>query len=980
MSLETRNPNSSFLVEPPKRSFWRFWFYDLLLILIVLAGAYFRTVGLNWDQNEHLHPDERFMTMVESAMSPVQNASQYFNTAISPLNPNNVGYGFYVYGDLPIILTRYVGDWLHQVGYNQIYLIGRQLSAFADLLTVLLVYLIASKLYGKLAGVLAAAFAAFSVLPIQLSHYFTVDTFTNFFTFVAFYYAVRVMVDSPRFFPLKVDQSRIYSHGEPVSGSHFIAYRGPEQGYRFSDFFSGTSLFYVLFGVGVGLALASKVSAAPVVLLLPVGAAIYLWGLPEEERKFRFWPVLVNLVLAAIVSLLVFRVFQPYAFSGPGFFNLKLNDKWVANLQSLQAQSNADSDVPFALQWARRPLTFAWSNMVLWGLGIPLGLAAWAAIVWMGWRILRGEWQRHLLIWSWTLGYFAWQSISWVRSMRYQIPVYPTLAIAAAWGIIALWGCGQEYYRERRWGPLHIRWGAVLRVLSVVVGAIAVAGTLAWAFAFTRIYTQPVTRVAASSWVYQNVPGPLNVQLETTQGVINQPLAYRWGTAVLAGQAIHLPFQSQLDGILTDVQFPNVIDRTNNPNGKAFSVSISASDHPDQVLGEGRLLADFDMRTNPMGDTYQITLAIPLRVSKGTMYQVTLADATENTSVFVWGSPLASIYPLDGSDVVRQPILFPVQSITPTSAYAASYLPVRAGLIRQISSPYMVDLDGQPGAKTLRLTLIGSAGSIQSTGSATVQSDFAAGSDPRGKAYTFKLDKPITVSPQQPFTVMIEMVQGEGRVEVYGTWPAVESPWDDPIPVGLGLYTPYDSLSGIYRGDLNFEMYVTDSPAKRQRFENILDQADYIFITSNRQWGSTVRVPERYPMTSAYYRELIGCPDDRDIIWCYSVAQPGMFQGKLGYSLVNVFQSNPHLGPIQFNDQFAEEAFTVYDHPKVLIFKKNAPIQRHNPSLEIERGESGPGGSADAAESEQRAGFQQLVAAGGSPGYPAGWRDLVEPI
>ena len=32
----------------------------------------------------------------------------------------------------------------------------------------------------------------------------------------------------------------------------------------------------------------------------------------------------------------------------------------------------------------------------------------------------------------------------------------------------------------------------------------------------------------------------------------------------------------------------------------------------------------------------------------------------------------------------------------------------------------------------------------------------------------------------------------------------------------------------------------------------------------------------------------------------------------------------PTIGPLVINDQSAEEAFTFYDHPKVLIFKKNA--------------------------------------------------------
>ena len=98
-------------------------------------------------------------------------------------------------------------------------------------------------------------------------------------------------------------------------------------------------------------------------------------------------------------------------------------------------------------------------------------------------------------------------------------------------------------------------------------------------------------------------------------------------------------------------------------------------------------------------------------------------------------------------------------------------------------------------------------------------------------------------------------------------------------------------------------------------------------MSSNRQWATTTRVPERYPLTTAYYRALIGCPADKDVIWCYNVATPGMFQGQLGYKLVQVYESFPTLdipGVIhwQANDQFAEEAFTVYDHPKVLIFQK----------------------------------------------------------
>ena len=128
-------------------------------------------------------------------------------------------------------------------------------------------------------------------------------------------------------------------------------------------------------------------------------------------------------------------------FHGPGFFGLNLNSKWMDNIRELSNQSTGDVDFPPALQWARRPIWFALQNMVLWGLGLPLGILAWAGFLWMGFRILRvrGEWRQHLLLWGWTGLYFAYQSYNWTRAMRYQMLVYPTLAIIAAWAVFALW-------------------------------------------------------------------------------------------------------------------------------------------------------------------------------------------------------------------------------------------------------------------------------------------------------------------------------------------------------------------------------------------------------------------------------------------------------------------------------------------------------------------------------------------------------------
>ena len=412
--------NSELELKPKKTMRWPFWLTTLLLIIILAAGTALRLVGVDWDEGQHLHPDERFLTIVVTSIQPGK-ISEYFNTAVSTLNPHNVGQTFYVYGTLPLLFTRFVADALNLSGYGNIYLVGRYLSALMDLLTVVLVFLAASRLFkNEKIGLLASAFAAFSVLPIQLSHYFTVDTFSNFFAFLAIYLAIVVMTVEYQPLPEK----------ENENSDDFLVWMGSN--WR-------SVIPYAGFGVALGMAVACKVNAGLIALLLPVGSWVWWSRLPDEDKERSFWILLRNLVIAAVISLVVFRIFQPYAFMGPGFFGLKINERWIANLKEIATISSGEVEVPYAWQWARRPISFALNNMVVWGLGVPLGILAWSGFLWMGWRILKGEWQKYLLVWAWTGIYFAWQSLSWVRAMRYQLLIYPTLAMIAAWLVSELW-------------------------------------------------------------------------------------------------------------------------------------------------------------------------------------------------------------------------------------------------------------------------------------------------------------------------------------------------------------------------------------------------------------------------------------------------------------------------------------------------------------------------------------------------------------
>ncbi len=322
------------------------WIFDILLVGVLLIAGYLRLVGVNWDDVYHLNPDERFLTMVESGIQPVQHLSDFFNTSTSTLNPNNMGYGYYVYGTLPLFLVRYVGEWVGKTGYGEIHIVGRVISALFDLGTIVLAYLIAKRLYkNRRLGLVAALLLAFCVVAIQLSHFFTVDTYTNFFTYLTIYFAVCII--SPKEDPLPVGDMK-------AEGGYWLKTEW------------GTFGYYAAFGIAYGMALACKVSIWPVMFLLPLAAFIHYNRLAEERREYEIPILLRNLVLGGILAFFSFRFFQPYAFTGPSFFNFKINPQWISSLKELSNISAGNVDVPYAIQWARRPVSFVFINLFIW--------------------------------------------------------------------------------------------------------------------------------------------------------------------------------------------------------------------------------------------------------------------------------------------------------------------------------------------------------------------------------------------------------------------------------------------------------------------------------------------------------------------------------------------------------------------------------------------------------------------------------------
>ncbi|MGA9398276.1 MAG: DUF2298 domain-containing protein [Anaerolineaceae bacterium] len=873
------------------------WLLDIALLVILLMAVYLRFIGLNWDQNAHLHPDERFLTMVAAGVSSVSSSSEYFNTASSTLNPHNVGFGFFVYGTFPLFIVRYLSEVFQKTGYDQIFLVGRQLSALADVFTVVMVYLIGNRLYRKSVGVIAAAFAAFSVVPIQQAHFFTVDTFANIFGFLTVYLAVRLATSL-----------KDRKNGDVID---WTTQRDPSFTSLISSF-----LPYGLFAMALGMATASKINAGVLAFLLPV-AVLVRYGLHSQDWPIqRIIRVCIYLGMAGFIFFITFRILQPYAFTGPSFFGILPNPKWLDNLKELGVQSSGMADFPPALQWANRPIWFALKNTLVWGMGLPFGLTALAGFLWMAWRIIKGEWAPHILLWLWTGAYSLWQAVVWVRAMRYQMLIYPSAAILAAWVLNQVW------QNTRNRASAKIPW---LKIFAVILIVLSIGGSFAWAFAFTRIYTRPVSRLAASEWIMQNIPGPINLQLATGEGEYIQPLAYRAGMLVEADKPYLIGFRAQSGGLLSELTIPHIASDPGNASSTTLNVSISPVDTRESWLGRAALTDLFTVSEDLRGSSHTFQFMPSVTLEEGVEYLIVVSISAGSAGISLTG-PISLTLQVD-DQTSYQVLPVTVQQVRAGQPYSMGFSLVRSGAIKSIYLPHVVDQTAMAGEKTLRLVIDAGANPCQGgLASSMTGGSFTAGSDPRGGGASFQFDQPLELDPAVVHTLQICLVNGEGAIAIYGSAPANESSWDDAIPYPVNGINAYagDQYSGIYRGDLNFELYWDDTQTKLDLFLTTLDQADTIFISSNRQWGTTTRIPERYPLTSAYYRSLLGCPEGKELVWCYNIAEPGMFSGEFGFELAETFTSYPNLGALQFNDQFAEEAFSVYDHPKVLIFRKTS--------------------------------------------------------
>ena len=465
-----------------------------LVVLTVLGGA-LRMVGTNWDDREHLHPDERYISSVADNIDWPSGVTGYFDVESSPLSPYNVEQGRgYVYGFMPLVATKLVATAVGQEGYGTLNLVGRRLAALLDTIAIILVFLVTRLLLegqgrrrAEIGALVGAGLYAFAVTAIQHAHFFTTDAWLTFFGLLTVYVALLSVRD-----------------------------RAAE----------GTSWLVPALGASAGLTVACKVSGALVLIpvLIALAARAVLVGTRAGTRAGSL-RLAVDAGLALVVAYATFRIVSPYTFAHSSWLDVTLNDAFRSALDAQARLVAGPAAFPPSYQWQLS--TRIWSpleNLALWQLGIPFALAAAGGLTVLVVRIARAGivlarrrtsldeaavvalagW---LIVVCYTVGTFLYFGTRFVHSGRYLVPIVPLLAVSAGFGIGAL--------------------AARRRKAAVALGVAVVAATVLYATAFEGIYTRPNTRVAATDWIERHVAAGSTIANEHWDDPL--PIGALWG-------------------------------------------------------------------------------------------------------------------------------------------------------------------------------------------------------------------------------------------------------------------------------------------------------------------------------------------------------------------------------------------------------------------------------------------------------------------
>ncbi len=357
----------------------KYYRYEAYLLIIICVAFYLRTFNINWDDGYYFHPDERALIMTSLPVQFPSSLSTIFS-AESSLNPH-----FFAYGSFPIYLLKICAEVFSNINpilkvYGGIHIVGRLISASFDTATVFVIYLICKRIFSKKVGILSSLLYAFSVLPIQLSHFFAVDTILTFFMTLTIF---RLLVFNKK----------------------------------------PTTMNSVLSGVSFGLSLSTKFSA---LILIPIIFITFIHVFFQKRKKIKIKKsnTIDKALIFILLSIVSFLFTQPYAL---------IDFREFSQQTSAQTQMSNNAFIfPYTLQYVGKiPYLYELKNIFLWGLGPIIALFCILGIVFItinnGKKILTLLPFVYVVVYFFVFGRFA------VGFIRYMLPIYPILTIFGGW-------------------------------------------------------------------------------------------------------------------------------------------------------------------------------------------------------------------------------------------------------------------------------------------------------------------------------------------------------------------------------------------------------------------------------------------------------------------------------------------------------------------------------------------------------------------
>jgi len=361
----------------------------LAAALITLCGAALRFYGLDWGAPyKHFHMDEHFVFL-----GAVEMHRDFWAAGESPK--------FFMYGPLPgyvfigllEIYERLVRP-LELTGIRDgvtFMVLGRAISAALGTATIPLVFLIARRLAGPAAGLIAATLLAFAPIHLRDSHFFTTDASLAFFCTLTWWCALRMA-----------------HHGSAGSG--------------------------IAAGLAFGAAMLSKYTAVFLVLVL---AAAHLasprgFAWPGTARDWIRWTA--RGVLPGILAVGLFFLLDPLVIHHWEKFQQDVAD------QITEPHSGGSRPLWGAHFTGIQPQLFWFTNLLWWGVGPGLEIWGLAGVAWLLWRRTGSAWIGAI----YPIAYYAIAGQSTLPFVRYLVPLVPGLAVAA--GVLSA-----DLLRRPRW-------------------------------------------------------------------------------------------------------------------------------------------------------------------------------------------------------------------------------------------------------------------------------------------------------------------------------------------------------------------------------------------------------------------------------------------------------------------------------------------------------------------------------------------------